>query len=1154
MAYSVWLDFGSGFVDYSSSLYGTRPVRRSRAIYNDLKPVISTVRFSLVKNTSLVTALLTASEDIPVQLFDGASLYFTGYVRPTFKTTVNGAYGLEAVEIEAVDLWYKLDRTVGTTRTITNWAVSDPSNKSISLLHRLFYDAGILDSELSLSAIASVVPAITLTAGSGTYRSIIEQILAEAGYSARVSAAGVVSLYDLGPSSITPALTLSSGTGGNLAAGYTLERKEATAEAVDVEYNVTKALENVMLFEDTTGANAGLDATISVPAGTYYPEGAAAGKSVKAAMRIQDYDLVSASDITSNILYSGALTIEEFVASGKNILMRLYSASGAVITRLRGYGDAIVKGDLRRVVRENVSGTTKREKFEMKYLADTTSASRVARIRAARHQYGAFRWNLTTTELSLTPGDYVTLNEASVLGASSTLRVVSVVDGPDPKTISIEAEGVTAYSATAVTTEAGTNQPPSPGPATEAMQAEYKAAIERASMALSLTSSSVARSRAGTLSPTAITMSARKSDGTAYAGRFTIELSHDGATYQSPVYTSSADESSYTYTVPATMVVSTVTYYVASIRVRLYAAGGTATLIRESLVSIALDASASAIYWGPLTTAPTTGHIAGDYYWDDNDSGTGTGGTPRVYNGSAWVEYTSSMAGYQNAMVTMLPDMGAWATEQGEVVAAASALFQKLVTADAFIGNLFTQFITVGAGGRIQYETGSGVQKRAVRLADEKIDWVDIPDTSPASPELLRARIGRLGVGGAILMDGEFNAEIESEWSNEILINAVTAYNHFPCIIETSPGVKRCIYERAGPYIVEKIYSSGSWGSESEYLFTSLPCGGTSPVYAITSDGTLLAAVFDICNHVLFVSEYSGSSWGALTYIDIADSGVGRPAYIALNNETRRILYASPVGTIRERVFSEGSWLPVSSIISSSSVELTYITVGGVLKSLIYIESTSRDLYISGFLNDTWQEPELFLSGTFDNISAVEDIFGNSIIVYKTSSGVFYTVYDGASFTPSKNITADAEECMAYKMVDGNIGVVYRKASNGYIYERTLQRYAKIGAGIIESGSNANGSYVKYGDGTMEQWGKISFSCSSVENYNIGTYGISFYSGEANGTFPQEWLNTPYLITHGYTGSLMTATSLTTYNMYREDRASGVPRSVTWHAIGRWRA
>ena len=782
MAYTIELDFGLGWVDYSSSLYGRNPIRRQRAIYNDLKPVISTVKFQLVKSADLVNQLLLSSEDIPIRILSGGAAYFYGYVRPTIKATVKSSVGLEALDIEAVDLWYKLDRAVGTTRVISGWAISNPSSKSVSILHQLFYDAGILDSELSLAAITATIPYLTLTAGSGTYRSIIEQILAETGYSARVSAAGVVSLYDLGPSTITPALTLSSGASGNLADGYTVERKEATAEAVDVEYNSTKTLTAVMLYEDATGASAGLDASISVPAGTYYPVGAALGVSVKAAMEIEDYDIIAASSVTSDILYNGVLSIQEFVQSGKYILLRLYSASGAVITRLRGTGTAVVKGDLVRVVRENVAGTLKRDTVEFKYLADTPSAQRIARIRAARHLYGAFRWTLTTTELTLTPGDYVTLSEAVVLGASSTLRVVSVVDGPDPKTITIEAEGVVAYTATATTTSNETVQPPAQGPSAQAAETALKDSIALASTTLALSTAAAIRSRAGAVSPGTLTVSARTSLGDAYDGRIAIAVSSDGATYDdemgipsdpdgvtylqdawattdgwtttggtlsnptgvlrftktgasqyarktlttttgqtlrvkvryvvgsgspssftftttntvfSPTsktiasdgswsvfdavittgagsfgfylgsfdgaetyalefdwvylgtgayagYLSASDESSKDYTIPATMLANGILSYVASIRVRLYAAGGTTTLLGERLCSVSADPSTAASYLGiGILSALGTATFESATVDEDGDI-TVIGNVNQVYVGDTVINYAST--------------------------------------------------------------------------------------------------------------------------------------------------------------------------------------------------------------------------------------------------------------------------------------------------------------------------------------------------------------------------------------------------------------------------------------------------------------------------------------------------------------------------------
>lgn len=50
---------------------------------------------------------------------------------------------------------------------------------------------------------------------------------------------------------------------------------------------------------------------------------------------------------------------------------------------------------------------------------------------------------------------------------------------------------------------------------------------------------------------------------------------------------------------------------------------------------------------------------------------------------------------------------------------------------------------------------------------------------------------------------------------------------------------------------------------------------------------------------------------------------------------------------------------------------------------------------------------------------------------------------------------------------------------------------------IIESGSNAKGSWKKYGDGTVEQWGtfQADYMCSSAA-------GNGFISGEIPFTFP----------------------------------------------------
>lgn len=133
----------------------------------------------------------------------------------------------------------------------------------------------------------------------------------------------------------------------------------------------------------------------------------------------------------------------------------------------------------------------------------------------------------------------------------------------------------------------------------------------------------VARS-AGVYLPTAITFSIKAAQGAsapaAYAGRFIIATSVDGSTWGDS-YTSSVNESTYTFTIPAT------TKFV---RCRAYLAGGTVTLLDES-ISTVIDNAAS-----------FTAIAAGNAIMTSSNSftkkvGTGNGWDSSVYSKEAYM-------------------------------------------------------------------------------------------------------------------------------------------------------------------------------------------------------------------------------------------------------------------------------------------------------------------------------------------------------------------------------------------------------------------------------------------------------------------------------------------------------------------------------------
>ena len=462
MAYSVTVNLGAGPEDVSAKLAGRYPVTRFRGVHaldDPCRPVVGTARFALVRDNVLINRFLSSTSPISVTILKDGVAHFKGQIRDTHRVRV-GLMRTEAFEVECVDAWMRLEKTCTLSTTWANYQVSNPAVKASSLLHQLFYAAGFADAELNLAAISTAIDrAVFDLSKSRTYRAIIEGILSESGYSARVDAAGVINLYDLGPTSITPVVTLSSGASGNIAEGYDIERQEARAEAVEVKYWSHQTLASQVVFEDTSGGDKDNSCNISLAAGAYHPSGADASHDVRAVFSLADREIVAVDSPAIEWAGVGVAKQVETI-DGLAMRMRFYSAAGGTITKLRVRGTAIVRGDEFKVIRENVANTEKCDTRECEWITATSAAERLAIILANWHSNSRFTYTLKTTSLSLSPGDYVTFNEAAILGAVQTLRIISIEDGADPKAIKIVCEGASAYSYSALPRSSTSGQGP----------------------------------------------------------------------------------------------------------------------------------------------------------------------------------------------------------------------------------------------------------------------------------------------------------------------------------------------------------------------------------------------------------------------------------------------------------------------------------------------------------------------------------------------------------------------------------------------------------------------------------------------------------------------------------------------------------------------
>ena len=111
---------------------------------------------------------------------------------------------------------------------------------------------------------------------------------------------------------------------------------------------------------------------------------------------------------------------------------------------------------------------------------------------------------------------------------------------------------------------------------------------------------------------------------------------------------------------------------------------------------------------------------------------------------------------------------------------------------------------------------------------------------------------------------------------------------------------------------------------------------------------------------------------------------------------------------------------------------------------------------------------------------------------------------------------------------------------------------------IIESSSNENGNYIKYGDGTLLMWGsnKINFTFASGDP----KFGEFYVSRSYTRNFPVESLTPCSVQAIPYNNSY-SLLLLTTFSLNKKDFTVRLIRSggsdfesiICWQAIGRWR-
>jgi len=450
---STWLieaDFGTGYEDITAHCAGG--IERRQKLHKGLKPAISTASFKVVDITT-ANKFNTTSADIPCKITKDGSLWFKGLVRKKYRNNIKST--LRDFEVEIVDKGIELKKKIDESFAYGGYKLSDPNNKSNSLLHQIFYKAGFEDAELNFFAIDKTIDFFVVErVEKKRYDEEIQKLLFEYGYVYYFDESGICNLYDLFPTSIT-APTI---TDADLYEYLNFSKVEHQYEAVRVVYYEHVTKNDILVFVDTSGGDQTNKCNITLAAGEYYPANSDQ-HATYCTYKVDDYDVLIVQNATLEITQTG-VTTQIFTPLFKRAQLKLYSSGGGTITKLDIRGDAtlIDKNNEIRVLQYVVTDSDKIEDIKTEYIGAKTDADRLANGIADYYRYSDFMYEFKGEGYEI--GEYYTLSD-DIMSLNTKIRIVEVVEDEWGEQ-RIKAEGIDEYTITATEEESDYSPPTVP--------------------------------------------------------------------------------------------------------------------------------------------------------------------------------------------------------------------------------------------------------------------------------------------------------------------------------------------------------------------------------------------------------------------------------------------------------------------------------------------------------------------------------------------------------------------------------------------------------------------------------------------------------------------------------------------------------------------
>ena len=426
------------------------------AMNGDRQSSVSTCSFRIRYDQRLDDAVLEQTRQIPVRVSEDMDVVFDGYMDPVMNSSWEGDLVPSEVEIECVDFSVVLDEDVRQSASYPS-AVDGPAFwiyrgdvKDMSILYRLLEEAGLAD-RIAADApdIDQKIQHVAWSAGSQTYRSFIDGILADYGWClvvhadritwVRTACASLEHVDDIGPEDIVGQATRS--------------RSYITENGASVEWSVLKVMEDALLWRgdlpigDTANPRPGE----LIASDDYWPEDSDIidtwqnfgveyldVKWLRGETRLHndELSLVSSSNWVLKDKRDEEVVLDP-VAEGQTVVYealraRLRYHNTSEESRRLYYsqinGKALVK--THKVYTTTPEGCSKPEVYRSSYIYDKDSAERLARIRWMWMTKGNLSFTFTSRR-RLVPGGYYMLHQGRIY--DGFVQIVGAVsdDGSD---------------------------------------------------------------------------------------------------------------------------------------------------------------------------------------------------------------------------------------------------------------------------------------------------------------------------------------------------------------------------------------------------------------------------------------------------------------------------------------------------------------------------------------------------------------------------------------------------------------------------------------------------------------------------------------------------------------------------------------------------